>query len=393
MNADPVIHIVDVIGLAAVEDFDVLLCPRHLGLGSSIHGVREGLKHAVVRNGNGLMSPRRSLFDSCGGVGQRIHGGHGGMQMQLHPLFRGGVLALGLLPCHDGLGLKHVFVIIAVVGHLAQDSQPHTLLDSVQNGFGLLRLHELVHPHRAVVICQIKVNNPGVPLFQLPVVHSEDLALHNDLEHIQGQVLHGGGISLEGAAEDGLLGFLLFFLLLALEVRRWQVPGRALAELLRLGKEFLLLLRRKSRMDHDGSLDPETLQKVALRGADVLPKLIYAIGPQIQMELLPLRFPAAAGQNAGGKGKTMDDELLQFLIDRIAEAVLRIVGHKLDLAHAVELCDLLHGLVDGLLGKVHIRLHLDRHGPGLGVDAGMQNPGSLKKRLSELVRLVPGKQF
>ena len=79
MDHHPVVHVVDIIALDAVEDFNVLVGTGHLGFARRFHGFGEGLETAVVRNGDGLMAPFGRLFDGGGGGGQAVHGGHGRM--------------------------------------------------------------------------------------------------------------------------------------------------------------------------------------------------------------------------------------------------------------------------------------------------------------------------
>ena len=74
MDHHPVIHIVDVVALHAVEDFYIFVGTGHLGFTRRFHGLREGLETAVVRNGDGLMAPLGRLFHGGGGGGQSVHG-------------------------------------------------------------------------------------------------------------------------------------------------------------------------------------------------------------------------------------------------------------------------------------------------------------------------------
>ena len=99
----PVVHIIDVIGLHTVEDLDLF---------GGVRGVRERLGHAVIRDGNGPVPPGLRPFHHVfvrpglgTDLGQGVHSGHGGMQVQFHPLFRCVVGLLRFLSLHDGIRL------------------------------------------------------------------------------------------------------------------------------------------------------------------------------------------------------------------------------------------------------------------------------------------------
>ena len=119
------------------------------------------------------------------------------------------------LALHDGVGLQHHVAGEAVDVQLALDEQVLALLHPVHNGLALVPGEELVHPHRAGVVGHVEADHPGAPLFQLPVVHGEHVALHHDGAHVQLQAAHGDG--------------LLFDLVAAIEQLG---PGRAAAGLL-----------------------------------------------------------------------------------------------------------------------------------------------------------------
>ena len=115
------------------------------------------------------------------------------MQVQLDALFGIRIAALRGLDLFHGVRLEHHFVVIAVKAHLALYAQPHTWLDVVNDGLGLCGLHELVHADGAGIVCHIEADDPRPALFQLPVLHGEDLALDDHAEHIEVQLLHPHG--------------------------------------------------------------------------------------------------------------------------------------------------------------------------------------------------------
>ena len=206
MDHDPVVHIVYIISFTAVEYLDVVLRTRHLGLGGGLHGVGEGLGAAVVRDGDGPVAPGGCLLDGGSRIGQGVHVGHIGVQMQLHPLVFGGVQPLGSLVGQDGDGVQHHFVIEAVDDGLAQHLDPGANLGGLHNGLALLQIplpEVAVDSDGAGVVGDVKVHHNGVVPGQLLVIRAEDPAHHAHRPHIQGHVLDGNGLIHKGLAEDG----------------------------------------------------------------------------------------------------------------------------------------------------------------------------------------------
>ena len=158
----------------------------------------------MVGDGDGGVSPCDRLLDDAGGVGQGIHIGHTGVQMQFHPLFRTGVLA----PLVDGLGdiLRPQLDILAVPGQLnsALYPQPHAGVDETGQRLGLFFVHVSAHGDAAGVVGHVKgqaplSRSPGFAQFG-----GKDLALHHDDAHLGIQVHHGNGFALDGLAHQHL---------------------------------------------------------------------------------------------------------------------------------------------------------------------------------------------
>ena len=192
---DAVIQVIDKIALHAVEDLD---------LACVVPGVREGLHHAVIGDGDGGVTPCDRLLDDAGGVGQGIHIGHTGMQMQFHPLFRTGVLA----PLVDGLGdiLRPQLDILAVSGQLngALYPQPHAGVDETGQRLGLFFVHVSAHGDAAGVVGHIEGQAPLSRPPGFTQFGGKDLALHYDDAHLGIQVHHGNGFALDGLAHQHL---------------------------------------------------------------------------------------------------------------------------------------------------------------------------------------------
>ena len=202
VDGNAVIDVVDVVALAAVENFDVLVCSRDLGFGGSLHRVRERLCAAVIGDGDGAVAPAGCTLDGGSGIGQRIHGGHSRMQVQFDALFGVSIAALGRLDLFHGVRLKHHFIVIPVKTHLALYAQPHAGLNVVDDGLGLCGLHKLIDTDGTGIVRHIKADDPRAALFQFPVLHGEDLALDDHAEHVEIQFLHPDGLACERAAVE-----------------------------------------------------------------------------------------------------------------------------------------------------------------------------------------------
>ena len=192
----PVVNIVDKIALHAVKDFYFI--PR------GMPGVWEGLGHAVVRDGDGGMTPADGLLDDLLGVRQCVHIAHLRVEMQLHTLHRGGVLPLLMLNDIDVVGIK--LDVLAVPGrlHLALDAQPHTGLDGALQALGLLGGQILLDSDRVGVVRHVKAQPPHTGPPGLPALKGEHLAADRGGAHFQIQFLHGTGSGLDGVAHQHL---------------------------------------------------------------------------------------------------------------------------------------------------------------------------------------------
>ena len=208
VHHNPVVHIVDIISFTAIEDFDRLVGARHLGRLFPLHAVQsvgEGLATAVVGDGNGSVSPGRRLLDGRVRWGQGVHIGHGGMQVELHPLGSHRlVLSLGHGAGLHGIGLEHHFVLEPILDEPTLHPKHRAYRHVFQNGLGLVCLHEAADAHGVGVVRHVEFHHIGVALFQLLVLHVEDPTLHDHRAHVHGQILHRHGIPPEGLAVEGL---------------------------------------------------------------------------------------------------------------------------------------------------------------------------------------------
>ena len=158
----------------------------------------------MVGDGDGGVTPCDGLLDDAGSVGQGVHIGHTGVEMQLHPLFRAGVPAALM----DGLAnvLRPQLDILAVPGqlHYSLYPQPHTGIDETGQRLGLIFVHVFAHGDAAGVVGHVEGQ---APLSRPPCFAQfggKDLTLHHDGAHLGIQIHHGNGFALDGLAHQHL---------------------------------------------------------------------------------------------------------------------------------------------------------------------------------------------
>ena len=187
--------VLDQVALAAGDQLDAVLLGRAEGLG-------EGLHHAVVGDGDGLVAPLRGLLDEVAGRCAGVHGGEGGVQVQLHALFGRGVLAHGLLRGLDVRGHQHHLVLELVVAVAAAHRDPVAVLQTRAQrvGLGLNGLGAVVAAALAAQK-QLAVDRGGavregegddLRLTVLGLAHLEggDLAAHHQTADVLGDLPH-----------------------------------------------------------------------------------------------------------------------------------------------------------------------------------------------------------
>ena len=386
VNHNAVVHVVYIISLTAVENLDILVGSGHLGLGGGLHGVGEGLGDAVVGDGDGLVTPCGRLLHGGGGVRQGVHVGHGGVQMQLHPLFpRGSVLPLGHGAGLHGVGLENHFALVSIFTQLALHPQDGTDLNVFQNGFGLSGLHKAADTDGVGVVRHVEFHHVGVAFFQLLVVHSEDLALHDDGSHVQTQLLHGNGRALEGLAVEGFAGGGGLVLLL-------RLSGGDGGKLLNLrfphglcGCKQRFSLQRVASLHGDMHRGGEPLPQYLFHRRDVLQKGFFSVGGELYREILFVPFPLCPGEGTPRHGVAADKQPHQFFRFDFLQLRFRVGRGQLQLLQAVQATNVLANLFQQPLGDVALGMqrHVDASGLGVNVRSG---DSRLRKGCIQLLR-------
>ena len=177
------LQVVDAVGLDAVEHLDVAPVLFQAGLG--LHGLRKGLHHAVIGDGQGPVPHGGRQLQRLARVTQAVHAGHIGVQVQLHPLVGGLVLAHLLFSFDDGGKIQRQLLIILGIVRQALNDDVSALFDAaLQPGCFLIGQH-LGGPDGACAVAELEHDHGFVPAVELFELHQKDLTLHGDLAAVQ----------------------------------------------------------------------------------------------------------------------------------------------------------------------------------------------------------------
>ena len=398
VHHNAVIHVVDIISFAAVENFNCLIGARHLGGLLPFHGVQgvsKGLAAAVVGDGDGPVPPGRCLLDGSIGGGQGVHVGHGGVQMQLHPLhaFRR-VFSFRQTAGLHGVGLEHHFVLKPILDELALHPKNRADIHIFQNGFCLVCLHKPANADRIGIVGHVEFYHIGVALFQLLVVNVEHLSLHDHCAHIHRQILHGHGVSLEGLAVEGLAGGgggcrlpLLF---------GGRNGGQVLHHLAPHGLHGFkqgLALQRRAGFDGNGHGRGKPFPQHLLHRRHLLHERILTVGGQMDGQVFPLPLPPGPGKRTPCHGIPLDKEVHQLLRLDFCQLVGRVGSVQNHMPQAVERPNLLRRLIHQPLGDVSFGMHHHMDGSILGGNVRSGDSRLRKRWVQRLRRLIVGKHL
>ena len=193
-------HVIDKVGLTAVNELEVRVCLMD-GVRRQ-HGLGVALTDAVVGDGDGRVAHPVGQFDDAAGVAEGVHTGQLGMQMQLHPLDGGVVLPLFALDKEDVVGPDDIVVLVLIVGAVAAHHDRRTLGDGLPLGAVLPFLRTDLQVDGAGVIG----DGDRVYLAEAALhLGEEDVAPDHALAALAAQILEGGEV-FRGehlAVEDG----------------------------------------------------------------------------------------------------------------------------------------------------------------------------------------------
>ena len=200
MDHDAVVHIVDEVALHAVEDLNSLVVVPRIG---------EGLRHAVVGDGDGGVAPALGEIDDALGIGEGVHVGHAGVEMELHALAGCGVLAALVTDLDNVLGIE--LDVLAVAGQLdeALHPQPHTRLDGIADLLRLLALQVLADGDRVFIVRHVEGQAPHAGAAGLVALGGKDLTLHHHAAHLGVEPLHADDFAFDLLAHEDVAAALV----------------------------------------------------------------------------------------------------------------------------------------------------------------------------------------
>ena len=198
-------HVIDKVGLTAVDELEVRVCLVD-GVCSQ-HSLGVALTDTVVGDGNGRVAHPVGQLDDAAGVAEGVHAGQLGMQMQLHPLDRGVVLPLFPLNEQHIVGIHDVVMFIFVIRAVAADDDGGALGD----GLPLRAVLPFLRADLQVDGTGIVGDGNGVDLAVIALdLREEDVAPDDALAALAAQLLEGrevlGGKHLSVEDGDGLVG-------------------------------------------------------------------------------------------------------------------------------------------------------------------------------------------
>ena len=238
LPAHQALGVVHQIGFHAVNDLEIGIFGDPSLAALRLMGLREGLYDAVVGDRQSLHAEMIGLFDDIGGRGDRVHIGHLGVAVQLHPLLPGMILPRqmerrDLLDAVNAV--EHHFLVKGVEIHHSVHTESGSLFEHGLDLRHVRRVEPELHAQGIRIIREgHRVNDPLRA--RRAALCAADLAADRDLSGILSQLVHGDGLLAEILAVDhrGVLGeplfpvtFFLFFreLLLLLRLLRLLLPA------------------------------------------------------------------------------------------------------------------------------------------------------------------------
>ena len=193
-------HVVHKIGFAPVDELEIRVF--FVDVIGCQHGFRIALTHAVVGDGNGGVSHAVRQLDDAAGVAEAVHAGKLGVQMQLHPLFRGSILPLFALHDQHIVGAHDVVVLVFIVGAVATHNDRAALANALPLGAVLPFLCADLQVDRSGIVGDGHSIDLAVVALDLGKEH---IAPDHALAALAAQILEGGKVfgGEHFAVEDG----------------------------------------------------------------------------------------------------------------------------------------------------------------------------------------------
>ena len=318
------------------------------------------------------------------------------MQVQLHPfLTRCGILPLGHGAGLHGEGLQHHFIFKPILNGSPLNLKYGAHLDIFQNGLGLPCLHELADPDGVGIVRHVELDDPGIALFQLLVIHLKHSALYNHRPHIQIQILHGDRVSPEGLSIERIsgsrrcaLGSLLFLCCRS---------GRQCADHLPTdgfhGIKESLSFQSLSGMNFHSHRDCKLFTQCFLHSRHQFLQFLFPVGLQSDVQGCSLPLPCGACQRPTGHGIPADKQLHQRIRVHLRQLIRREGSCQFQTAQAVHTGNVSGNSIQLPLRQKSICVNRYGYNPLLRVDIRSNNRRLCKRGRQLLRRLIIGKHI
>ena len=127
------------------------------------------------------------------------------MEMELHPLFRGGVLPLLPLGAHDAEGTQlHLLAVMAQL-HLTLHANPHARIQFLRQGLRLRLIEGTTEGNTASKVGHAACQHPKSGTAGLVDLYLEELSFNHHTAHLGIQFLHGGHFACKGFSHDNIV--------------------------------------------------------------------------------------------------------------------------------------------------------------------------------------------
>ena len=167
-------QVINEVGFHAINNFQIRFICR-------IHGIREGLYHTMVSDGNGFMSPINGTFDISFHRCHAVHTAHLCMEMEFHTFFLCRIHTRRRSLCrHDGFCHDVDFFGVFIKLHFPLHPEVSVFFDFIFQFVVENRpFHKEFYRCGIGLICNIKRNNVFFP-FDFSGFDIENIPLHND---------------------------------------------------------------------------------------------------------------------------------------------------------------------------------------------------------------------
>ena len=204
-------HVIDVIDLTSVNDFDLMLF-------SCFPDVRKRLTYAMVRHSDGGHPPLCRAGHDGFRIRQRIQCREPGMHVQFHSFLRGIVRTDIPFAFHDVSGFQDHILIVTAVSDISLHHQMVAFLDLVQDPL-IVGVSQIAgDPDGSGKVGDIKDQHRRAAFLKLPGLHGYDVTFHDDRSGVHSQVGHRQDRSPDvsshqhGSLRASLLGLRTFWL-------------------------------------------------------------------------------------------------------------------------------------------------------------------------------------